>query len=51
MAPIIDLSQSSLLLSIAAIAFNPTAWNIVAQNGEPKGLAIRGDADSVGRVP
>jgi hypothetical protein len=51
MAPIIDLSQSSLLLSIAAIAFNPTAWNIVAQNGEPEGLASRGDADSVGRVP
>jgi hypothetical protein len=30
---IIDFSQRSLLLSLAAIAFNPTAWNIVAQNG------------------
>ncbi|KDQ54700.1 hypothetical protein JAAARDRAFT_209364 [Jaapia argillacea MUCL 33604] len=29
---IIDFSQKSLWLSIFAIAFNPTAWNIVARN-------------------
>ncbi|KAF5325994.1 hypothetical protein D9611_000745 [Ephemerocybe angulata] len=28
----VDLSQPSLLLSLASIAFNPTAWNIVARN-------------------
>jgi len=28
----IDWSQPSLLLSLASITFNPTAWNIVAQN-------------------
>ncbi|KAJ3729118.1 phospholipid methyltransferase [Lentinula guzmanii] len=27
-----DASQQSLWISIAAIAFNPTAWNIVARN-------------------
>ena len=30
----IDLSKPSLYYSLAAIAFNPTAWNIVARNGE-----------------
>lgn len=30
----VDWSQKSLLLSLASIAFNPTAWNIVARNGE-----------------
>lgn len=29
-----DASQRSLWISIASIAFNPTAWNIVARNGE-----------------
>ncbi|TFY70714.1 hypothetical protein EVG20_g2293 [Dentipellis fragilis] len=29
---LVDTSKSSLILSIAAIAFNPTAWNIVARN-------------------
>ncbi|KAF8637147.1 hypothetical protein AX17_003051 [Amanita inopinata Kibby_2008] len=29
---LIDINQSSLLVSLAAIAFNPTAWNIVARN-------------------
>nr|VWP00169.1 Probable 3-oxoacyl-[acyl-carrier-protein] reductase oxidoreductase (EC [Ganoderma boninense] len=29
---LIDFSQRSLLISAAAIAFNPTAWNIVARN-------------------
>lgn len=29
-----DASQRSLWISLAAIAFNPTAWNIVARNGE-----------------
>ncbi|KAA1467054.1 phospholipid methyltransferase [Dentipellis sp. KUC8613] len=28
----VDTSKQSLVLSIAAIAFNPTAWNIVARN-------------------
>ncbi|KAI0338613.1 phospholipid methyltransferase [Trametopsis cervina] len=28
----IDWSQTSLYFSVAAIAFNPTAWNIVARN-------------------
>ncbi|KAI0776681.1 phospholipid methyltransferase [Trametes elegans] len=28
----IDLSKPSLALSVASIAFNPTAWNIVARN-------------------
>ncbi|TDL14870.1 phospholipid methyltransferase [Rickenella mellea] len=28
----IDLSQQSLLAALASITFNPTAWNIVAQN-------------------
>ncbi|KAI1795467.1 phospholipid methyltransferase [Ganoderma leucocontextum] len=32
LSTIIDFSQRSLLISIAAIAFNPTAWNIVARN-------------------
>lgn len=30
---LVDWSQKTLWLSIASIAFNPTAWNIVAQNG------------------
>ncbi|TBU29649.1 phospholipid methyltransferase [Dichomitus squalens] len=29
---IIDFSKRSLLISVASIAFNPTAWNIVARN-------------------
>ncbi|KAG6865881.1 hypothetical protein C0991_010962 [Blastosporella zonata] len=28
----IDFSKSSLILSLISIAFNPTAWNIVARN-------------------
>ncbi|KAM5538746.1 hypothetical protein V8D89_007468 [Ganoderma adspersum] len=32
LSTIIDFSQRSLLISVAAIAFNPTAWNIVARN-------------------
>jgi len=28
----VDFSQNSLYLSLLSIAFNPTAWNIVAQN-------------------
>ncbi|TFK27279.1 methylene-fatty-acyl-phospholipid synthase [Coprinopsis marcescibilis] len=31
-ATLLDLSKSSLLLSLFAITFNPTAWNIVARN-------------------
>lgn len=30
----VDWNKKSLLLSLASIAFNPTAWNIVARNGE-----------------
>lgn len=30
----VDFGKKSLLLSLASIAFNPTAWNIVARNGE-----------------
>lgn len=30
---LVDWSQRTLWLTIASIAFNPTAWNIVAQNG------------------
>ena len=33
LSSIIDVSKPSLLISVAAIAFNPTAWNIVARNG------------------
>jgi phosphatidylethanolamine N-methyltransferase len=29
----VDLNQKSLAISLLAIAFNPTAWNIVARNG------------------
>ncbi|KAI9451412.1 phospholipid methyltransferase [Lactarius psammicola] len=29
---IVDTSKASLFLSLASIAFNPTAWNIVARN-------------------
>ena len=30
----VDWSKKSFLLSLASIAFNPTAWNIVARNGK-----------------
>ena len=30
---LVDTSKVSLYLSLAAIAFNPTAWNIVARDG------------------
>ncbi|KAJ7886658.1 phospholipid methyltransferase [Mycena leptocephala] len=32
LAELVDLSQTSLLVSILSILFNPVAWNIVAQN-------------------
>ncbi|KAI0334216.1 phospholipid methyltransferase [Cubamyces sp. BRFM 1775] len=32
LSSIIDLSKPSLLACVASIAFNPTAWNIVARN-------------------
>lgn len=38
---LVDFDQQSLLISLAAIAFNPTAWNIVARNGA-SGHALRG---------
>lgn len=31
----VDTSKPSLWIALLAIAFNPTAWNIVARNGEP----------------
>jgi hypothetical protein len=52
---IIDFSQRSLLLSLAAIAFNPTAWNIVAQNGTyylwSFGMGVNANALGISRVP
>jgi phosphatidylethanolamine N-methyltransferase len=30
---LVDVNQQSLLISLAAITFNPTAWNIVARHG------------------
>lgn len=30
----VDLSKTSLLVSLASITFNPLAWNIVARNGK-----------------
>jgi phosphatidylethanolamine N-methyltransferase len=31
-APFVDVNKTSLLVSLASITFNPTAWNIVARN-------------------
>lgn len=31
---LIDFSQTSLYIALASITFNPTWWNVVAQNGE-----------------
>lgn len=31
---LVDIHKPSLWISVASIAFNPTYWNIVAQNGE-----------------
>jgi hypothetical protein len=33
LADIVDLSKTSLLISLLSITFNPIAWNIVARNG------------------
>ena len=33
LSTLVDFTQRSLLISVTAIAFNPTAWNIVARNG------------------
>ena len=30
---LVDFSKPSLFISLGSIAFNPLAWNIVAQNG------------------
>jgi phosphatidylethanolamine N-methyltransferase len=32
-SPLIDINKSSLATCLLSIAFNPTAWNIVARNG------------------
>lgn len=32
-ASVVDLSKPSLQIALAAVTFNPVAWNIVAQNG------------------
>lgn len=37
---IIDVNQPSLYFSLAAIAFNPTFWNIVARNGKSRLAAM-----------
>ena len=34
--PFVDVSKTSLTICLLSIAFNPTAWNIIAQNGEYK---------------
>lgn len=31
---VVNTSATSLYVSLLSVAFNPTAWNIVAQNGE-----------------
>ena len=51
-APYIDVSKTSLFLSLGAIAFNPTAWNVVARNGmECTSLARVPMLTTFGRVP
>ena|SRR5882757_5951995 len=35
MSALLDVSKTSLFLSLGSITFNPTAWNIVARNGKP----------------
>jgi len=42
----IDFSKPSLLYSLASIAFNPTAWNIVARNGERSSQPPVGEGES-----
>ena len=32
-SPLVDITKSSLAICLLSIAFNPTAWNIVARNG------------------
>ena len=39
MDTIIDTSATSLYISLLSIAFNPTAWNIVARNGKANSKA------------
>ena len=50
-ATLVDWSQTSFWISVAAIAFNPTAWNIVAQNGEQNKLIMSKQALTNCRIP
>jgi len=42
---LVDVNQQSLLISLAAITFNPTAWNIVARHGTADPLAEAKNTD------
>jgi methylene-fatty-acyl-phospholipid synthase len=35
LSALLDVSKTSLFISLASIMFNPTAWNIIARNGKP----------------
>jgi hypothetical protein len=41
---LVDVNQQSLLISLASITFNPTAWNIVARHGTMDRSSIRCNA-------
>lgn len=41
----VDTSKKSFWVSLLAIAFNPTAWNIVARNGGSFCLAFSAISD------
>jgi hypothetical protein len=42
---LVDVNQQSLLISLAAITFNPTAWNIVARHGTANPLTKAKNTD------
>lgn len=41
LATAVDFTKTSLYISLASIAFNPTAWNIVARNGQSSRMFFR----------
>ena len=54
-SPLVDITKSSLAICLLSIAFNPTAWNIVARNGvynspppKQKALANVEDGKNIG---
>ena len=48
----VDLDQPSLAISLLAIAFNPTAWNIVARNGAGPPCLLSSSLDEIcGQFP